>query len=215
MTPSKGAPTPFQCEPHRERATPETMIARYSATAAEAPGDKIEAIYSKLSRHEAAHVVAAVAFGKTVDHVTLGEAQPHMSYRPLTGSNDLVAEATIQLAGLTCDHPQGLRYGDAWHSVFAAQDGFNGLCDLCRAARLFVLENPEQHTREHVARIFDAFDLTAQLFASPSWAGALDALASELESRTLLTGDDISQIVAPYDLTGPLENLPAIWTTYP
>ena len=208
----KCADIPFSFEPHRERAADETMIARYSATAAEAPGDKITAIYSKLSRHEAAHVVAAVAFGKTIDHVTLGEAQPHMAYRPLTGRNDIQAEATIQLAGLTCDHPDGLRFGDVWHCVYAAQDGFVGLCDTCRASRLFVLENPERPFREHVASVFDAFDMTADIFRSPAWSGALDALSAALERETLLTGVAIAEIVRPFDLTKPLKSISPIWT---
>ncbi len=62
-----------------------------------------------------------------------------------------------------------------------------------------------------IERWFRAYEVCENLFASPGWASALDSLASELEAKTLLTGDEIEEIVRPFDLAAPLKSLSPIW----
>lgn len=214
MQPCRCASIPFKFEPHRERAPAETMIAAYVSDSSETTEKRVAAIMRRLAVHEAGHIIAAAAFGKQIDHATIGQAQPHVCYHMTTGEKTVDAQSIIDAAGLAAEGniPGWDIFGPA---VRRAREGVNGFCDVCRIANLAVAAVPERSNFEIINLIFDTFDAAATLFASPEWAGALAALAPELESRTLLRGEDIAEIVAPFDLQKPLQSISPIWTSNP
>jgi hypothetical protein len=211
MTPCRCKSVSFEFKPHPERAPDEMLIARYVSDDGAATDDRVASIMSRLARHESGHLIAAAAFGKQIDHATIGNAMPHVCYHMTTGEMTVDSQSLIDAAGLAAEGniPGWDILGPA---VRRAREGVTGFCDLCRLADLAVSAVPERSNFEMVNLLCDVFETAAQLFASPSWAGALDTLSSELENRTLLTGDDITRITSTFDLAGPLETIKPIWT---
>jgi hypothetical protein len=215
MTPCRCASIPFQFEPHRERVADATIVTHYRATTGATEGERAASIYSRLARHEAGHCVAAIAFRKKLHHLTIGAGQPHLCYDLLSGETTVDALALINVAGLVAEGSPAPTWGDMHESLQRAREKITGICDMCKLFDLVVSACPERDGREIINTVYDTFEAASDLFQSPQWSGALDALAPALERETLLSGDDIAAIVSPFDLRAPLENLPAIWTTHP
>ncbi len=214
MTPCKCASIPFQFEPHRERAADQVIVTQYRATAGATEGERAASIYSRLARHEAGHCVAAAAFKKTIHHLTIGAGQPHLCYDLLSGEATVDALALINVAGFVAEGSPAPTWGDMRQSLERAREKITGICDMCKLFDLVASACPECDGREIINTVYDTFETAADLFRSREWSGALDALASELEAKTLLRGAEIAEIVAPFDLTGPLETIKPIWTKH-
>lgn len=188
------------------------LIARYLSDDGAATDDRVASIMNRLARHESGHLIAAAAFNKKIDHATIGNAMPHIYYQMTSGETTADSQSLIDAAGLAAEGniPGWDILGPA---VRRAREGVTGFCDICRLADLGVLTVPERSNSEIINLLYDVFETASRLFASPEWTGALDALASKLESQTLLTGPAIMEIVNGYDLTGPLSEIQPIWTT--
>lgn len=211
MTPCRCKSVSFDFKPHSQRAPAEMLIARYVSDDNAATDDRVASIMSRLARHESGHLIAAAAFNKKIDHATIGNAMPHIYYQMTSGETTADSQSLIDAAGLTAEGniPGWDTLGPA---VRRAREGVTGFCDLCRLADLGVLTVPERSNFEIINLLYDVFETAARLFASPQWSGALDALAPALERKTLLSGEEIEQIVAPFELTGPLSDITPIWT---
>lgn len=215
MSKCKCADIAFSFEPHRERAADASMIARYASDPTKAPEDRAAAIFSRIARHESGHVVASLAHGKQVDYATIGNGNPHVSHKFTSGEMTVDALALIHVAGLVAEGSPAPTWGHVHELLFNARERDGGICDLCRIADLVVCCTPDMPNREQINRVYDCFQTCADLFQSPEWSGALDALAPALEERTILRGAEIMEIVAPFDLTAPLQSTLPIWTSNP
>ncbi len=212
MSKCKCASIPFRFEPHRERADAETMIARYASDPTKTTEDRSAAIFSRIARHESGHIVASLAHGKQVDYATVGNGNPHVSHKFTSGEMTVDALALIHVAGLVAEGSPAPTWGHVHELLFSARERDGGICDLCRLADLVVSCTPDMPNREQINRVYDCFQTCADLFRSPAWSGALAALASALEERTLLRGAEIASIVAPFNLSAPLKSISPIWT---
>lgn len=170
--------------------------------------------YRASARHEAGHAIAALAHGRGVLWITIGNGRPACGY-----DQNRIGEATVDAASITTcagvvAGGQALpSWSDLHHAMRRARAGIDGTCDTCSNARLFAATVAHLDDGEIVEKWFSTFDAAATLFASPEWAGALAALAPELESRTLLRGEDIAAIVSVFDLAAPLATIKPIWTS--
>jgi hypothetical protein len=213
MNPCRCKSVSFDFKPHSERAPAEMLIARYVSDDGAATDDRVASIMNRLARHESGHLIAAAAFNKKIDHATIGNAMPHIYYQMTSGEMTADSQSLIDAAGLAAEGniPSWDILGPA---VRRAREGVTGFCDICRLADLGVLTVPERSNSEIINLLYDVFETAADLFHGPEWSGALNALASELENRTLLTGDDITRITSTFDLAGPLETIKPIWTKH-
>lgn len=214
MTPCRCASHSLKYEPATERAPDEKFVSRFVSESADDYEARVAGIYTRLSKHESGHVIAALAYGRQVEYATLANGAPHTCYIKRIGERTVDAFATVHVAGMIAEGADLPSWAELGPAIRRARAGVKGHCDLCLLSDLVVACAPDLPDREHINLIYDCLETTARLFQSPSWSGALDALASELEAKTLLTGDDITRITSTFDLTGPLETVKPIWTKH-
>ncbi len=169
--------------------------------------------YRASARHEAGHAIAALAHGRGVSWISIGDGRPACGYDP-----SRIGEATIDAASITTcagvvAGGQALpSWSELHHAMRRARARIDGTCDTCQNARLFAATVAHLDDGEIVEKWFETYAAATDLFRSPEWSAALAALASELEAKTLLRGTDIAAIVAPFDLSAPLSDIQPIWT---
>jgi hypothetical protein len=169
--------------------------------------------YRSMSRHEAGHAICALAHGRGVLWITIGDGRPACGYGPeQPGETTIDAVSMTTCAGVVAGGQEWPTWSELHRAMCRARAGINGHCDTCQNARLYAATVADHDDTEIVEKWFSTFEAVADLFRTPEWSGALNALASELESRTLLTGDDITRITSTFDLAGPLETIKPIWT---
>ena len=212
MTPCRCASHALKFEPANERAPDDKFVSRFVSESADDYEARVAGIYARLSRHEAGHCIAALANGRKIEYATLANGSPHTAYLKKTGERSVDAFACVHVAGMIAEGADIPSWAELGPAIRRARAGVKGHCDLCLLADLVVACVPDTPDRELINSIYDCLDLTAQLFRTPSWRGALNTLAPALERETLLTGDAIAAIVTPYDLARPLETIKPIWT---
>lgn len=203
----------FDFAPHRERAADSVIVTQYRATAGETDHEKAASIHTRLSKHESGHAITAIAFNKTIHHLTIGAGQPHLCFDLLSGEATVDALALINVAGYVAEGSPSPSWGDMRAALHRAREKNKGICDLCKLFDLAVSACPDRDGREIINTVYDTFDAAAALFQSPEWSGALDALSAELEAKTLLRGVDIAAIVSVFNLAAPLATIKPIWTS--
>ena len=171
--------------------------------------------YRDMSRHEAGHAICALAHGRGVLWITIGDGRPACGYDPeQPGETTIDAVSMTTCAGIVAGGQEWPTWSELHRAMRRARAGINGHCDACQNARLYAATVADLYDTEIVEKWFSTFETLAELFRSEQWAGALDALAPALERETLLTGPAIMEIVKPFDLAGPLASIPAIWTNH-
>jgi hypothetical protein len=169
--------------------------------------------YRVMSRHEAGHAICALAHGRGVLWITIGDGRPACGYDPeQPGETTIDAVSLTTCAGVVAGGQEWPTWSELHRAMRRARAGINGHCDTCQNARLYAATVADHDDAEIVEKWFATFETLADLFQSPSWSGALNALATALERETLLSGPEIAAIVAPFDLAGPLETIKPIWT---
>ncbi|MBM3625478.1 MAG: hypothetical protein FJX16_09205 [Alphaproteobacteria bacterium] len=72
---------------------------------------------------------------------------------------------------------------------------------------MLVSAAPQLSDLEVVDAWYGILEVTTDLFETASWRGALEALAAELNDKTLLEWEAIGQLLEPYDLAGAREEV--------
>jgi len=163
------------------------------------------------AHHEAGHVIAARAFAAGVHYVTICD-HPHAAIDP-TGQGTaylsrLVISAAGDVAAAVCAGEQFLPlWRDLRRCVARARESKPGSCDRCIEARVLVSAAPQLSDLEVVDAWYGILEVTTDLFETASWRGALEALAAELNDKTLLEWEAIGQLLEPYDLGGAREEV--------
>jgi len=166
---------------------------------------------ARIAHHEAGHVIAAIAFAARVDYVTIC-GHPHavidQAGQGAAYLGRLVVSAAGDVAAAVCASEQFLPlWGDLRRGVVRARESKLGSCDRCIEARLLVGALPQLSDLEVVDAWYGIFEVTADLFKTINWRGALEALAAELNDKTLLEWEAIGQLLEPYDLDGAREDV--------
>jgi hypothetical protein len=176
--------------------------ARYSTEKQAELHRAVENRFRRTSQHEAGHAVAAAAWGRPIEYVTIGGAVPHCRYGVNDGNGSLGLSAflTCSVAGTIAEGILDRRiaypdYGTLAAFIRKARAGEAGDCDRCREALGLVLKLHGRCDAELVLFWRDHFLLTGRLFDRLSIRFALHRLAQALHARTLLWPSDIGALV--------------------
>lgn len=157
----------------------------------------------EIAFHEAGHIVADAAVGRTVEYATVGDGGPHVrcdTADKLTSSALLIALCAGEIAGGIASGATSFAAQAAVEALRRARAGLLGRCDECRIATLLVGAQPDSPDvgllaiwRAHAA-------ITVDLFDRLEFRCHVHRIAAALQDRIELHRAEIEELLYPDEL---------------
>ncbi|ATQ67356.1 hypothetical protein Ms3S1_10320 [Methylosinus sp. 3S-1] len=150
--------------------------------------------------HEAGHAIAAVAFGRTVRALRIGDYPLCVSIRADGAKTPRLGRLVELISGSTCEGIEGRRMflmseGTMRQKLAQVRDDDRGSCDRCQEAALLVAAFAGAADDDLVTLWSDAAFLAFLLFRHPTFRASARALSVMLRRRKVLFGDDVAALI--------------------